>query len=309
MKILRLNVQTFPMNAEERAVFAPLQPEIVETETEIVPDVDAVMVVSAALPASAIAQLKRCRIISRLGTGVDKIDVAAATRAGIVVTNLPDFCTEEVADHTLALLLAAARQLPAYDREMRRGQRVITRSLHRLAGQTLGIIGYGRIGRAVAQRAQAFGLNILAHDPAYPASVTLDELLGRSDYVCLLCPLTEQTRGMFGREQFQKMKRSAVFINTGRGEVVVEPELVEALRTAVIRFAALDVHDGIDVFTADGFATSHPLFGLENVLLTPHVAAVSEEAARDARVRGAQAVVDVLSGRQPKHPVNPAACK
>jgi D-3-phosphoglycerate dehydrogenase len=318
--VVRLNAVTFPMTREERDILVASGARIVEIEgahdAEILArgcDCDALMVVSAYVHGSVIRELSRCKMISRLGTGVDKIDVGEATRRGIIVTNVPNFCTDEVADHTMALLLSAARQLKHFESSMRQGTQPHDVShMHRLSVQTLGIIGFGRIGRAVAARAAAFGMRILAVDPQLTAqeadragakAVDLDTLLAESDYVCLLCPLTASTRGMLSLREFRKMKPSAVLVNTGRGELVDEADLVTALRQRIIRYAALDVFAGINVFTLGGFPTDHPLFSLENVQLTPHVAAYSHEA--NAGAPGAQAVVDVLSGRWPQHPVNP----
>ena len=320
--IVRLNACTSAVGNEERSVLAPLSPQLIEiegsTDAEILNacrDADAIMVVSAYLRGTVVRELTRCKIISRIGTGVDKIDVDEATRKGIIVNNVPDVFTEEVADHTLALLLAAARQIKFLDRVMRQGRKPQTvAGFHRLAVQTVGIIGFGLIGRAVAKRCKAFGLRVLACDPrltpecAAQEDVTpadLDTLLAESDYVCPLCPLLPQTRGMLAMPQFRKMKSTAVLVNTGRGELVNEDDLAAALKEGVIRYAALDVFGVVNVFAADGFPTDHALFELDNVLLTPHVAAASEEAAVDCRRRGAQAVVDVLAGRWPEHAVNP----
>ena len=320
--VVRLNAVTFPMAAEEREILAAYGARIVEIEgaddAEILAhgrDCDALMVISAYVHGSVIRNFSRCKMISRLGTGVDKIDVGEATRRGIIVTNLPDFCTDEVADHTMALLLSAARQLKCFESNMRHGMQPHDIShMHRLSVQTLGIIGFGRIGRAVAARAIAFGMRVLTVDPqltgqeadrAGVKTVNLDTLLAESDYVCLLCPLMASTRGMLSLREFRKMKPSAVLVNTGRGELVNEADLVTALRQHLIRYAALDVFAGINVFTPGGFPTDHPLFSLENVHLTPHVAAYSQEAHINSRVPGAQAVVAVLSGRWPRHLANP----
>jgi D-3-phosphoglycerate dehydrogenase / 2-oxoglutarate reductase len=247
---------------------------------------------------------------------VDKIDIGAATRKGIIVNNLPDVFTEEVADHTLALLLAAARQLMPLDREMRQGRRPLVLShMHRLSAQTVGIIGLGLIGRAVARRCRAFGLRGLAHDPYLAADqaeqegislVDLDTLLAEADYVCPLCPLLPETRGMLAMAQFKKMKRTAVLVNTGRGELANEDDLAAALKEGILRYAALDVFGIVNVFNMEGFSTAHPLFQLDNVLMTPHIAAASDESGEDCRRRAAQAVVDVLSGKWPEHPLNPS---
>ena len=320
--VVRVNAATFPMQEAERAILAEVDAEIVEiegaTDDEVLAsarDADAIMIVSASLHGPVITQLTRCKVISRLGTGVDKIDVAEATRKGIFVTNLPDFCTEEVADHTLALLLAAARRLPYYTAAMRRGEQPHDLDgMHRLSTQTLGLIGFGRIGRAVARRAKAFGMRILAADPALTAEdaaregiidADRDAVLAEADYLALLCPLTPATRGMIGLRELRRMKPTAVLVNTGRGELVVEDDLVTALREGIIRFAALDVYAGVNVFAEGGFPTDHPLFSLDNVLLTPHIAAYSQESAEASHRGGAQAVVKVLTGHWPTHPVNP----
>jgi len=320
--IARLNAETGPMTEAERRVLAPLDPCIIEVEggsdDEVLSaarDCDALMVISSYVRGRVIEQLTRCRIISRLGIGVDKIDVDAATRRGIFVTNLPDFCTNEVADHTMALLLASARQLKLFEAAARQGRvpRDV-REMHRLATRTLSLIGFGRIGRAVAKRAQAFGMRVLACDPALTPEaaaeagvpgVDLPTALAEADYLCLLCPLTPATRRMISLEQFRQMKPTAVLINTGRGELVDEDDLVTALREGIIRYAAIDVYGIVDVFAPEGFATDHPLFGLPNALLTPHVSAYSEEALAEQRAGGAEAVVQVLTGQWPAHPVNP----
>lgn len=319
--ILRLNAETFPMTAEEREILARAGGCLVEIEgyceeetARAAREADAVMVVSAYLHAPTIAAMTRCRIISRIGTGTDKIDIEEATRRGILVTKVPDFSTEEVADHTMALLLAAARQLKLFEAAMRRGhQPRHVRDMHRLSTRTLGLIGFGRIGRAVAKRAAGFGMRILAHDPGLAAeeieahgaaAVDMETLLAQADYVALMCPLTTRTRGMMTAREFAKMKPDAVLVNAARGELVVEEDLAAALREGVIRYAAVDVYGGINVFAPEGFPTDHPFFALENMLMTPHCAAASVEAMEDVARRAAEAVVDVLSGRWPKHPVN-----
>ncbi len=316
-KILRINAETFPVKPEERKILSGM--EIIEVEQ---PDecakleqIDAVMIVSAYLPAPMIKRLEKCRIIARIGTGTDKIDVNQATAQGIVVTNVPDFATSEVADHTMALLLSAARRLKYYETCMRSGQRPFDVSnIRRLSVQTLGIIGFGHIGRAVATRAQAFGLRVIVCDPGITeaqakecrvVAVDKETVLAESDYLCLLCPLMPSTRGMLAMPEFRKMKRDAMLINTGRGELVNEDDLAEALKTGIIAYAGLDVFGVINVFKPEGFNCDHPLFGLENVQLTPHVAANSREALEEAHIRAAQAVADTLSGKTPLNIINP----
>jgi len=317
--VLRLNAKTFPVKPEERRILATVDATVIEVEQPDecarLEEVDAVMIVSAYLRAPTIRQLTRCRIISRIGTGTDKIDVEQASAQGIMVANVPDFATHEVADHTLALLLSASRRLKFYEARMRTGQRPFdTLGIRRLSTQTLGIIGFGHIGQAVAERARSFGLRILVCDPAVSpvraaeqgvTVVDKDRILAESDYLCLLCPLMSATRGMLAMPEFQKMKREAVLINTGRGELVNERDLAEALKTGVIAYAGLDVFGEINVFGPDGFPCDHPLFGLDNVQLTPHVAANSREALDEVQTRAAQAVADVLSGKKPPHLINP----
>jgi D-3-phosphoglycerate dehydrogenase len=309
------------MCSKERETLSCLEHRLIEIEGEndeeiksSVSKADAILVVSSYLRSPVVDSLKNCRIISRIGTGVDKIDVEAATHRGIVVNNLPGAFTEEVADHTLAMLLAAARELPTLDRVMRKGCQPGSHSIHRLSTQTVGLVGFGLIGRAVAKRCRAFGLRVMACDPmltkddADSAGVVRadwENLLGEADYLCLLCPLLPTTRNMLALPQFRKMKRTAVLINTGRGELVNEDDLATALREGLIRFAALDVFGRVNVFAPNGFATDHDLFKLDNVLLTPHFGAASIEGALECRCRAAHAVVDVLSGRWPEHPVNP----
>ena len=320
--VVRLNVETCPPIPEEREILGGINARVVEIEgdsdEEILAhaaDCDALMVVASYVRTPVIRALRKCKVISRLGIGTDKIDVAEATRQGIMVTNIPGFCTNEVADHTMALLLAAARQLNYYQEHMRLGRPPAqVEEIHRLSTQKLGIVGFGRIGRAVAKRASAFGMQILAHDPFISAAeaaakgarlVDMDTLLAESDYLCLLCPLTDATRRALTLREFRRMKPTAVLVNTGRGELIDEDDLVTALRGGVIRYAALDVFGAINVFSPEGFPTDHPLFSVPNVLMTPHVAAYSIESGFEQKTKGAQAVADVLSGRWPEHLVNP----
>jgi len=321
--VARLNAVTFPMMDVEREILSQTHAEIVELEgatddeiLDVAEKADAVMIVSAWLHGSVIRKMNRLKVISRMGTGTDKIDVDEATRCGVVVANLPDFSTEEVADHTLALILATARRLKYYEARIREGKRPLSvAGMHRLAVQTLGIIGFGRIGKAVARRAQAFGMRILVYDPLLTPgfkrewnveAVDFEIVLSQSDYLSLLCPLTPDSREMIRMDQLKLMKPSATLINTGRGELVHESDLAEALKTGVIHAAAVDVFSGINVFDENGFSTNHPFFHVDcdDLLLTPHVSANSEEALMSSRIDSARAVVDVLRGFFPQHVVN-----
>jgi D-3-phosphoglycerate dehydrogenase len=324
-KAVRLNAVTYPIEPNERWQLEQIGAEFVAVEgqqpEEIVAaagDCDALLVVSAKIPRAVIERLSRCRVIARLGAGTDRIDVEAATRCGIVVSNVPDFCLNEQAEHTLALLLALARRLPYMTAAMRRGDWSARHhsGVHRLAGRTLGLLGFGASAQAVARRAAAFDLRLLAwarnpgkyRETAATLKVEwreLDQLLKESDFVSIHLPLVDETRHVLDRKRLALMKQTAVLINTARGAIVDEAALVDALKNNQIAGAALDVFEGIDVFALPGQLSHHPLFDLDNVILTPHCAGSSVESTRESKVRGVANAVDVLLGRRPKFVVNP----
>ena len=321
---VRLNAELFPVSDYETSLYRQfgLRPVEVEANTpaDLIPHVaecDALFAISVTLPAEVIEKLARCRVISRLGAGTDKIAVDLATRRGILVTNVPTFCAEEQADHTFALLLALARQMPRMTRAMVAGAyseaRAVSRTNQRLTGRTLGLVGFGYSARQVARRAQGFGLRVIATrrrlgaaDPVAQALgvelVDLDRVLRESDYLSLHAPLTPETRHMIDEAALRKMKASAFLINTARGALVDEPALVLALREGRLAGAGLDTFEQIDVFAPEETPPSppsHPLLGLENVILTPHVAAGSVQAMDDVSRGGVQNVAAVLSGYWP----------
>jgi D-3-phosphoglycerate dehydrogenase len=324
-KAVRLNAVTYPVDPEERALLDHCGARLIEIEgqqpDEIIAaavDCDALLVVSARVPGAVIERLTACRVIARLGAGTDRIDVAAATRHGIVVSNVPDFCLNEQAEHTLALLLAWGRRLPHVTAAMRRGDWNARHhpGVHRIAGQTLGLVGFGAGARAVAVRARGFGLRLIAwartpvkHEADAAAHgvelVELDDLLRESDFVSIHLPLTPETRHLLDARRLGLMKPTAALINTARGAIVDEAALVDALRDGRIEGAALDVFDGIDVFALPGQPPRHPLLELDNVILTPHTAGSSVESTRESKVRGVGNAVEVLQGRWPAHTVNP----
>lgn len=325
LKAVRLNAVTYPVEAAERDELARAGAELIEIEGqkphEIVAaaeDCDALLVVSSSMPGSVIERLSQCQVIARLGAGTDKIDVAEATRQGIIVANVPDFCLNEQAEHTLALLLAFARQLPFMIESMRTFQWTARQhpGVHRIAGQTLGLLGFGASAQAVAQRAAPFGLRLLAwvRDPAKYAVaakqadvelVPLDQLLTESDFVSIHLPLCADTQHLLSAERLARLKPTAVLINTARGAIIDEPALVKLLQQRKIAGAALDVFEEIDVFAMPGTPSAHPLLGLDNVILTPHCAGSSVESSRDSKSRGARNAADVLLGIRPKFVVNP----
>ncbi len=324
-KAVRLNALTYPVEPAEAAEleragasFRAVEGQAPDEILDAAGDCDALLVVSSRVPGHVLERLTRCRTLARLGAGMDRIDVAAATRCGIVVSNVPDFCVNEMAEHTLALLLAWGRRLPHVMAAMPRGEWSARHhpGVHRIAGQALGLVGFGASARAVAVRAKGFGLRLLAwaRDPAKHREeaarlgadlVPLGRLLEESDFVSLHVPLTPQTRHLIGSAELGRMKPSAVLINTARGAVVDEAALVEALRWHRIAGAALDVFEGIDVFALPERPPAHPLLELDNVILTPHCGGSSVESTRESKVRGARHAAEVLLGRWPAHVVNP----
>ena len=249
------------------------------TEDEVIDaarDADAIIAQYAPVGAKAIAALTRCRVIARSGTGVDVVDADAATRHGILVTNVPDqWCENEVADHALALLLAVARKICIYDRATRRGtwQRRTGHRIHRLRGSTAGLLSFGSIAQAIAVRASGFGLRVIAYDPYRPADdiaakgaapVSFDELIEQADYLVIQAPLTNQTHHLIGEEELRRMKPSSFVINAARGPIVSDEALYRALSEGWIAGAGLDAH-GIEPLPADS-----PFWSLSNAITTPH---------------------------------------
>lgn len=324
-RAVRLNAETYPVEPQEiqalAAVGATLECIEGRNENEVIAatrDCDAVLVISSYLPAALVDGFTRCRTIARLGAGTDRIAIDNATRKGIVVSNVPDFCLGEQADHTMMLLLAFARRLPTMQQGMHDGHWTARAhpGVHRLAGNTLGLIGFGASAQAVAKRAAAFGLQLRAwtrspdnyHAPAQALGVqwvTLDELLSGSQFVSIHLPLSPDTHHLLGAEQLSRMMPSAVLINTARGAIVDEAALIDVLQRRAIAGAALDVFETIDVFAPPGPPPVHPLLELDNVIATPHCAGSSVESTRESKVRGAQHAAAVLAGRWPAHIVNP----
>ena len=320
-RVVRLNAALFPPSAYETNLCHQyhLNPIEVEANTpdDIIPwvaDCDALFAISVALPAAVVERLERCRVISRLGTGTDKIAVDVATRRGILVTNVPYFCVEEQADHTLALLLSLARQIPVMSKAMAAGEfgraRQLSRVNQRLDGRTLGLVGFGNSARMVAQRAKGFGLRVIATRRNRTASnqaaqslgvemVDLDTVLRESDYVSLHLPLTPETYHLIDDQALRKMKPGAFLINTARGALVDESALVRALREGRLGGAGLDTFEQIDVFTPNEAPPAHPLLELDNVILTPHVAAGSVQSGQAVSRGGIENVVAILSGYWP----------
>lgn len=278
-------------------------PEVVERMAH---DAEAIMVTTAAVTAAVMDRLPRLRVIGRPGIGYDIVDVKAATARGIAVFNAPGFCAREVADHTLMMALALARKAPVLHQAIRRGvyERGLASPMSAAYEMTLGLVAFGQIGREVALRAKPFGFRLLAHDPfvtpeaaaEYGVSlVGLDELLRRSDIVSLHAPLSPATRHLLGAREFGLMKPTAYVINTSRGPVIDQAALIEALQAGRIAGA------GLDVFEREPLEAESPLARMENVLLTPHTAGMSDSAQMAVRHRTARNLADALVGAWPEN--------
>jgi D-3-phosphoglycerate dehydrogenase len=270
---------------------------------------DALLVTYAKITADMIARMTRCRIISRFGIGVDNVDLAAATAAGIVVTKVPDYCIDEVSDHALALLLALVRKIPASNGDVHAGRWAMKAviPIHRLRGTVLGLVGFGQIPQRLAPKAKSFGLRVIAADPFAPPAlferegverVDFADLLKQSDYVSIHAPLLPETRDLFNAGVFQQMKRGAYLVNTARGPIVDEVALARALDEGQLGGAALDVMPREP-------PVNSPLLGRENVIITPHTSFYSEESLLELQRKAAAEVVGVLTGQPARNPVNP----
>ncbi len=270
-------------------------------------DADGIITQYAQMTRAVLEQLPQCKVIARYGVGVDNIDLKAASELGIIVANVPDYCTEEVADHTLALWLGLIRKTVLYDRKVKSGLWDFRegRPICRVRGNVMGIIGCGRIGTAVAKRLQAFGVRVLGYDPFIKRAwegielTDLDTVLSRSDFVSLHCSLNETSWHLIGEKEFRKMGKKPILLNTARGPIVDEKALIAALQQELISGA------GIDVMETEPPDANHPLRSMANVILSPHVAFYSEQSLSELKRRVAEVVVEVLSGQWPRSVVNP----
>jgi D-3-phosphoglycerate dehydrogenase / 2-oxoglutarate reductase len=300
-----------PIGAEIREVQARSDADVIRGAA----DADAIITPwGIRLGQEILGKLRRCIVIGVASIGVDMIDVEAATRAGIIVTNTPDIIIEDVADHTMALLLCTARRTKLMDQMAGNGQwhpaRSVLAKLPRLWGQTLGLIAFGNVARAVARRAKPFGFHIIAYDPYVTElkmtgegvePVSLEALMERSDYVSIHTPLNRETYHMLSTREFKAMKSTAVLVNTGRGPAIDEDALISALNEGEIAAA------GLDVLETEPPDRSNPLFDMPNVIITPHVASVTARKQPEARRRVGREVALTLTGRWPMSCVNPSA--
>ena len=262
------------------------------------------------LTQDVIEHLEQCRCIVRLGTGYDNVDVTAATDGDILVCNTPTYCVDDVADHALALLMDGVRHIARQDRWIRAGRwdRTGARPARRVKGCTMGFVAFGQIARALAERVSGFGMTLLAYDPYLDAETTghygaqkveLEELLQRSDFISVHCPLTDETYHLLSSSEFDLMKEGVFIVNTSRGPVIDETALVAALQAGKVWGA------GLDVFEHEPLPLDSPLREFDNVTFTPHVGANSLESVDDVYRIGCQIAIDVCHGRWPQWVVNP----
>jgi D-3-phosphoglycerate dehydrogenase / 2-oxoglutarate reductase len=295
----------------ERALLGPLGLEIVSSQCrspaellDFLPGSPFILTQFAPLNAEVISSLRDVRVIVRYGIGVDNVDLAAAREAGIPVCNVPDFCLDEVSDHTLALILAATRQVVANAEHVRRGKWGLATplgSMRCLNNMTVGVVGYGRIGREVAARLRPFKCRVVVHDPVASDaeikaagfdSATFDDLITISDVITLHCPASESTRRLISEKAISKMKKGVILVNVARGAVVCTSSLLEGLHSGQIGFAALDVLE------SEPIVADHPLLGLENVIIHSHIASASEAAVTKLR-REAASLVALAAQEKP----------
>jgi len=307
----------FPNVDIQREVLSQIGAELVvgqaQTEEEIIAiakDAHGILNARSKITEKVINALTSCKIMVRYGVGVDTIDIAAATRKGIMVSNVLDYCVDEVSDHALALIMALTRKVVFSARRVRAGEWSVAnlKPLKRLSGQTLGVVGFGRIGRELARKASPIGFNILVYDPyvdeksvAQPGFklASFEELIKGSDVISLHSPLTAETKGMIGKQQIEMMKPNAYIVNVSRGSLIDEGALIDALNAGRIAGA------GLDVMIDEPAKPDNPLLKMEQVIVTSHTAFYSDEAIQELQKKAAEKVAATLSGKIPDPLVNP----
>jgi D-3-phosphoglycerate dehydrogenase len=302
----------------EQSILEPLGCNVVGQKTgkdpgrlaALVRDADYVITQFAPVDAAVIAAMQKCKVIVRYGIGVDNVDLGAAAAKGIPVCNVPDYCTDEVADHTLAMILDLVRRITSNALKVRSGTwglGVPLEALRSLKDMTVGVVAFGRIGREVADRLKPFKCKVLVFDPAVDATAiraagctpaTLDELLRASDLITLHCPSNEKTKHMINAQRIAKMKHGVLFVNASRGTLVHTDDMVAALRSGKMSAAALDVTD------PEPPPAGHPLVKMENVFITSHIASASPQAATKLRRDAAGTVAIAIQGGRLPNVVN-----
>ena len=298
---------------EEKDEFRPMGAELILAQVQkeedlirVCREADGLVNQYALLTRRVLENLSKCKVVSRYGVGVDSVDLKTATDLGIIVANVPDYCMDEVANQTIAMILTLIRKTAFFDRKVKSGEWDFHSGIpiYRTKGKTLGLIGCGRIGLEVAKRMAAFGVRVITSDPYLekaPEGIELkdfDTVLKESDFISIHCPLNDSTRHLIGDEAFKKMKKKPIIINTSRGPIIDEKALIKALGQSLISGA------GLDVLEREPPDSQNPLLKMDNVILSPHVGFYSVESISELKRRTAKNVVDVLMGRWPKSVVN-----
>jgi D-3-phosphoglycerate dehydrogenase / 2-oxoglutarate reductase len=320
MALVAVTDHVFPDLDQERALLSAAGHELRFEENATAADevkravagADAVLNCYAPMPADVIATLHGCVVIARYGIGIDTIDIDQATAKGILVTNVPDYCIDEVSDHALALILSLARGVTRLDRSVRAGSWTPSdaRPLHRLRGRTLGLVGFGRIARALAAKAAPLGLRVVATDPFVPDDAvrqagveptSLEDLLAVADAVSVHAPLTPESHHLIGAAELARLKPGAILVNTSRGPLIDLEALREALTEGRLGGA------GLDVLESEPPAPDDPLLERDDVIVTPHAAFYSEESVAELQRKAVEQVIEALAGRTPPYAVNAEA--
>lgn len=271
---------------------------------EVAKDADIIINSDLSISRQVIEQLPHLKLITRYGIGVDHIDVGAASEQGVYVANVPDYSQEDVADHTLALILTSVQKIMLSNNQVKSGTWSFSdvAPLHRLRTQTVGLISYGGIARILSKKLQAIGFTVIAYDPFVKEAdvdiVSLEEVMANSDVVSVHAPLVESTYHLIDQTMLSFMKEDAILINAGRGSIVDERSLIEALQNGQIKGAALDVLE------EEPIRKKHPFLTMEQVILTPHVAFYSEEAMKELQKKTTDNVIDILEHKIPRYAVN-----
>lgn len=284
------NVETYPIISDE------------EEFISVCKDSVAILCQKTTVTKKMISGLNKCKVILHYGIGYDMIDINTASQKGIKVLNVPDYCQDEVSDHTLALLLSSIRKIPELDRNIRSkiwDYKSIVPT-YRVAGHTLGFIGFGSIARSLAKKVSSLNLNLIAYDPYVDKSIArkynirllnFEEVIKKSDYISLHLPLNSETEGIISEREFNLMKKSVILINTSRGKIINQKALINALEQGKIHYAALDA------FPEEPINWDNPLLNMENVILTPHIGWYSEQSIYNLQKKAAQYVIEALQGK------------
>ncbi len=304
----------FPDLELEKRMLSEANAELVEVENpdnlaDAVVEADAVINTYMLLPAEIINKMQKCKLIIRNGIGVNTIDIEAASKKGIMVANIPTYCLDEVSTHTVALLLACNRKIAYLNNEVKSANWNVKLAIpiYSLQDKILGLLGFGKISQLVSRKIKAFGMKVITYDPYITQKVAdeygvtvvdFETLLKDSDYLSIHCPLTDETRGLLNYSAFKMMKKTAYVINTARGPIINEKDLITALKEGEIAGA------GLDVLQTDGVDPDNPLLKMDNVIITPHSAWYSEESIIRRRTQTIENVIKVLQGGEPDSFIN-----